>query len=304
MPPHEIRHVVPFAVCGMMVPVAPEVRSIMRTVTARDASIPVLGFGTWQIHGKAAQDAVAYALAEGYRHVDTAQDYDNEESVGAGLRDATVGRDEVFLTTKVRPDRFRPGDLRASVTESLRKLDTDYVDLLLLHWPVPEVPLPDTLGALAEVVEAGQARHAGVSNFPSALLAEADNLSATPLVTDQVEYHPYLPQTTLLRAVRERGMALTAYSPLARGELQDDPVLTEIAADHDATIGQIALAWLLHQDSVVAIPKSATRQRISENLASQRVTLNEEEMTRIHSLARPDNAGRLLTDDAVTWDVD
>jgi diketogulonate reductase-like aldo/keto reductase len=274
----------------------------MRTIQAGGASIPVLGFGTFQMAGDDVVRMVSHALEVGYRHIDTAQGYRNEAEVGEGIRRSSVSRDDVFVTTKVTPRRFAPGDLQASVEESLAALQLDSVDLVLLHWPNPDVPLADTLGALSDVRKRGLTRHVGVSNFPSGLLDEAVATSDVPLVTNQVEYHPYLSQRAVLDAVRRHGMALTAYSPLAQGAVLDDEVLTEIAEGHGVTTGQVALAWLLAQDNVLAIPKTASEQRAEENLAALEVTLSDEEVQRISGLARPD--GRVIDPDfAPQWDA-
>jgi diketogulonate reductase-like aldo/keto reductase len=277
-------------------------RRFMRTIQAGGASIPVLGFGTFQMTGDDVVRMVSHALEVGYRHIDTAQAYRNEAEVGQGIQRSSVSRDDVFVTTKVTPRRFEPGDLQASVEESLSALQLDHVDLVLLHWPNPDVPLADTLGALSDVRKRGLTRHVGVSNFPTALLDEAVAASDVPLVTNQVEYHPFLSQRPVLDAVRRHQMTLTAYSPLARGRVLDDPVLTEIADGHGATPGQVALAWLLAQDDVAAIPKTNSEQRAEENLAALEVTLSAEEVQRISGLARPD--GRIVNPDfAPRWDA-
>lgn len=257
----------------------------MRTVQANGASIPVLGFGTFQMSGDDVVRMVSAALDAGYRHVDTAQGYGNEAEVGQGIARSSVSRDDVFVTTKVAPQAFAPGDLQASVERSLSALRLDHVDLVLLHWPNPDVPLADTLGALADVVRRGLTRHVGVSNFPSAMLDEAVQLSDAPLATDQVEYHPYLSQRAVLGAVRRHRMALTAYSPLAQGAVLDDPVLRSIAEDHGATVGQVTLAWLVAQDGVVAIPRTSSERRAEENLAALELQLSDQEMNRISALA-------------------
>jgi 2,5-diketo-D-gluconate reductase B len=257
----------------------------MRTVQANGASIPVLGFGTFQMSGDDVVRMVSAALDAGYRHVDTAQGYGNEAEVGQGIARSSVSRDDVFVTTKVTPQAFAPGDLQASVERSLSALRLDHVDLVLLHWPNPDVPLADTLGALADVVRRGLARHVGVSNFPSAMLDEAVELCDVPLATDQVEYHPYLSQRAVLGAVRRHEMALTAYSPLAQGAVLDDPVLRSIAEDRGATVGQVTLAWLVAQDGVVAIPRTSSERRAEENLAALELQLSDQEMNRISALA-------------------
>lgn len=278
----------------------------MHTVDANGADIPALGFGTFQMSGEDTTRMVEHALRCGYRHIDTAQGYGNEQQVGLGLAQSGVDREEVFVTTKVAPDRFAPDDLGASVQESLRKLDLDSVDLVLLHWPNPDVPLRDTLRALLDARQRGWTRHVGVSNFPTALLAEAVGIAAeldgTALVTDQVEYHPYLSQRSVLEAVRGHGMALTAYSPLAQGAVLDDPVLQEVAEAHSATVGQVALAWLLAQDGVVAIPKTVSEERAEENLVAADITLSVDEVERVSGLAKPD--GRVIDPPfAPEWDT-
>ena len=258
-------------------------------------SVPALGLGTWQITGDAAREAVEHALSLGYRHVDTAQVYKNEAEVGAGLAASGVPRADVFLTTKVWTDRMGAGRLAPSVDESLRKLQTDYVDLLLLHWPNDDVDLDRLLEDLDAVREAGKARLVGVSNYPSALLRRS--LEVVPeLATDQVEYHPFLNQSALLGVVRERGMVLTAYSPLVQGEAVSDETLAEIGRAHGASAAQVALAWLLEQDRVVAIPKASSDGHREGNLGALDVALTDDDRARIaalpkgHRLADPDFA--------------
>ena len=258
-------------------------------------SVPALGLGTWQITGAPAREAVEHALSLGYRHVDTAQVYRNEAEVGAGLAASGAPRADVFLTTKVWLDRMGGGRLAPSVDESLTKLKTDYVDLLLLHWPTDDVPFDRMLEDLDGVRRAGKARLVGVSNYPPGLLRRA--LAVVPdLATDQVEYHPFLDQSALLGAVRERGMVLTAYSPLAQGEAVRDETLAEIGEAHGASAAQVALAWLLEQDRVVAIPKASSAAHREGNLGALDLALTDDDRARIaalpkdHRLADPDFA--------------
>lgn len=274
----------------------------MQTIAANGATIPALGFGTWELRGQDAYRMVRSALEIGYRHIDTAQMYGNETEVGQALADAGVARDELFLTTKVWPDRFRAGELPRSVADSLRKLRVEAVDLLLLHWPNPQVPLAETLGALADVKRRGWTRHIGVSNFTTRLLEQALSLCEEPLVVDQVEYHPYLGQQPVLARLRANGMALTAYSPLARGRVFGDPTLQAIAATHDRNPGQVALRWLLQQDGVSAIPRSRSAEHAANNFAVFDFALSDQEMAAIHALARP--SGRLVNPAGVApaWD--
>lgn len=264
----------------------------MHSVCAHGATIPALGFGTWTLRGDSARHMTAYALDLGYRHIDTAQMYGNEAEVGAAIRAASVARDGIFLTTKIWPDRFRQGDLQRSVEESLRKLQTEAVDLLLLHWPNPSIPLEETLGALNEVKRKGQARHIGISNFNTALIDRALAESEAPLVMNQVEYHPFLSQAPVLAKLRANGMALTAYSPLAKGRVFSDPALQAIAAEHGKNPGQVALRWLIQQEAVCAIPRSSREAHAASNLAVFDFSLTADEMAAISALAEPE--GRLI----------
>lgn len=256
----------------------------MKHQTIRGVQVPALGLGTWELSGETCTKAVEHALALGYRHIDTAQGYDNEAQVGLGLERSGVPRDAVFLVTKVKPDNFSRDKAAPSVHESLRKLRTDYVDLLLLHWPNPEVPVEETLGALRELQDAGAVRHLGVSNFtPSQVLEAREHAD---VFTDQVEYHPYLSQDRLLAQARELDYLLTAYSPVARGKVLDDPTLQEIGEAHGKTPGQVALRWLVQQDHVAAIPKAASAKNRERNLDIFDFELSDEEMARVAALDR------------------
>lgn len=248
-------------------------------------SMPALGFGTWKLRGDDARRGVEHALAIGYRHVDTAQIYENEAEVGAALAASGVARDDVFLTTKVWRDRVGPRDLGPSVDASLRRLGTDHVDLLLLHWPVPEIELEAQLEALAAVRDAGKARLIGVSNYPEGLFHDALEL-VPDLATNQVEYHAMLGQGPLLGAVRERGLVLTAYSPLAQGDLLADETVRAIAEAHGAEPAQVALAWLLGQDRVAAIPKASSDAHRQSNLDAAGLTLAADERARLDALPK------------------
>lgn len=247
--------------------------------------VPRLGFGTFQVAGEEVYRAVMVALEAGYRHLDTAQGYANELEVGRALADSQVDRSEVFVTTKVKPSNAAAADVRSSTEDSLRALGTDHVDLLLLHWPAEDVaPLAETLEAMTNLREDGLTRLVGVSNFPSSMLARAYELA--PVVTDQVEHHPYLGVSKIEQVLQARGGFLTAYSPLARGRVADDPVLQEIAAGHGATPAQVTLRWMLQRPGVVAIPKSATPARIRSNFEVFGFELHDDEMARIDGLER------------------
>ena len=207
---------------------------------------------------------VAAALKLGYRHIDTAGKYGTERGVGEGIRASGVPRGEIFLTTKVSHEYLRPADFERSTEKSLKTIGVDFVDLLLVHWPNPEIPLSQPIGALAGMKQRGLARHIGVANFNIALLDEAIRLSPEPLVTLQAEYHPYLDQTKVLEACRRRGLVLTAYCPLGRGRLIGDQLVGEIARGRARPVAQIALRWLVQQGNVVPIPRSSKPERIAE----------------------------------------
>lgn len=253
----------------------------MKYLQAGDRRIPALGFGTFQLGSADACRMVRAALAMGYRHIDTAQMYGNEEAVGRGMAQAGVPREEVFLTTKVWTDRFRGGELQASVEGSLARLGTDYLDLLLLHWPNPAVPLQETLQALEQVRRTGRARSIGVSNFPNALLREAlESCGPGSLLTNQVEYHVFLSQRSVRRELRQAGMFLTAYCPLAKGRVMGNPLLREIGRRHAKSEAQVALRWLLDQD-VAAIPRTRREDNARANLEVFDFELDQAETRRI-----------------------
>ena len=257
------------------------------TLSAHGAQIPALGFGTSPMTGGLAADTIVAALKAGYRHVDTARKYGTERAVGDAMRASGVPRGEIFLTTKVSHEYLRADAFAKSVDESLAALKVDYVDLLMVHWPNPEIPLAETMPALAKAKRQGLARHIGVANFNIALLDQAIKLCPEPLVALQAEYHPYLDQSRLLAAVRERGMAFVAYCPLGRGRLFSDPVLGEIATARGKSIAQVALRWLMQQ-GVAAIPRSSNAGRIADNFKVFDFTLTDGEMARISALKRAD----------------
>jgi 2,5-diketo-D-gluconate reductase B len=269
-------------------------------LAANGASIPALGFGTWQLAGPTCRDRVIDALAVGYRHVDTATAYGNHREVGAGLARSGVDRDEIFLTSKVWFEDLAHRDVIASTESSLKELGTDYLDLLLIHWPNPNVPLEETLGAMLELRESGRVRHLGVSNFPPSWVERA--LELAPIVCDQVEYHPLLSQDQLLETLRARGLALVAYSPLAHGEGLDHPTLQEIARAHGRSTAEVALRWLLAQDGVGAIPKAASREHLEQNARVFDFELDEEEMQRIHAVAERQGERTVDPDFAPRWE--
>jgi 2,5-diketo-D-gluconate reductase B len=271
------------------------------TISAHGAEIPVMGFGTSSL-GKDTAELVAIALRLGYRHLDAARKYGTERGVGDGIRASGVPRAEIFLTTKVSHENLRPADFARSVETSLGELQVDYVDLLLIHWPNPKIPVADCVGPLAAAKRTGLTRHIGVANFNITLLEQAIAACPEPLVTNQVECHAYLDQTRMLAALRQHGMALTAHCPLARGRLMGDAVLGEIAHERKKTLAQIALRFLVQQEIVAPIPRSSNPARIAENLDVFDFRLTADEMARIAALKRPN--GRVANPAAYApkWD--
>lgn len=265
----------------------------MHITTVQGVEVPTLGYGTWQLTGSDCEQGVEHALRSGYRHVDTAQMYENEDRVGAGMSASGVDRGEVFLTTKISNDNHAREDVLRSTDESLARLGTDYVDLLLIHWPLQqhiEVPLSETLEAMRELADQGKARNLGVSNFTPSQLAEARGQA--PILCNQVECHPYFAQRELHQISVEQDLLLTAYSPLARGDVMDDETLTEIGEAHDAGPVEVALRWLIQRDHVAAIPKATSPEHIDSNLQALEIELSDEEMQRIDELDR----GRRIID--------
>jgi len=268
---------------------------------ANGASIPKLGFGTWQLTGEDCVSAVRHALKIGYRHIDTAQIYANEAEVGRAIAESGVAREDIFLTTKVWMSRMAPGELEQSARESLEKLGVDQVDLLLLHWPNTKHPVAGMIGALNAAKAEGLTRHIGVSNYTAALLEEAVAASHAPLVTNQVEYHVLLDQTPVLTAARRHGLSVTAYSPIAQGKVSDVAVIREIARDHGKSPTQIALRWLMQQDGVIAIPRSSKPAHIEANFDIFGFELSSGQMDRLSALGSDE--GRLIDPGwAPRWD--
>jgi len=276
----------------------------MNVVEANGASIPAIGLGTMTLKGDVCVGAVKTALQLGYRHIDTAERYGNEAEVGEGLaqglRAAGLKREDVFVTTKVYQDKLAPADFRRSFAESLEKLRLPWVDLLLIHWPNPAVPLPQTLAALCEAKRNGSARHVGVANFTTALLQDAVKLASEPLVTNQIEVHPFLDQTKVLAACRHHGMAVTAYCPVARGKVPGNDTLERIGKARGKSSSQVALRYLI-EHGIVPIPRTANPEHLAANLAIFDFKLSDDEMAEIGKLKRPD--GRVVNPPhAPKWD--
>jgi diketogulonate reductase-like aldo/keto reductase len=276
----------------------------MTVVEANGARIPSVGLGTMTLKEAACIDAVKAALRLGYRHLDTAERYGNEEWVGEGLRQGLAAsglkREDVFVTTKVYWDKLAPGDFERSVEESLGKLKLPWVDLLLIHWNNPKVPLSDSVASLCKAKRNGQTKHVGVANFTSAMLEEAVKLSTEPLVTNQIEVHPFLDQTKVLAACRRHGLSVTAYCPLARGKVPGNAVLERIGKSHGKSSSQVALRYLVQQ-GIIPIPRTANPDHMAANLAVFDFVLSDAEMAEIGALKRPD--GRVVNPaHAPQWD--
>ena len=261
-----------------------------QVVEANGFQIPIVGLGTWTLCGRDCARLVELAIRIGYRHIDSAQMYDNEREVGEGVR-ASGLRDEVMVTTKIQPTLLAPRDLERSVKESLAQLRLDVIDLLLIHWPNPRVPLSETLRAMAKMKRAGYARAIGVSNFTVALLDEANKVTSEPLVCNQVECHPYLDQDKVIAACRKVGMAVVAYSPIARGNAKGDKLLEKIGKAHGKTAAQTCLRWLTQQ-GIVVIPRTSKIERLKENFSILDFDLSDAEMREIAGLAS--RGGRIV----------
>jgi 2,5-diketo-D-gluconate reductase B len=273
----------------------------MQMFEAHGTQIPALGLGTMTLKDSLCVSIVTTALQLGYRHLDTAERYGNEAEVGEGLRASGVDRDDVFVTTKVYWDRLAPGEFERSFDESLKKLQLSAVDLLLIHWPNPNVPLKDSISALCQAQRSGLAKHIGVANFTVPLIEEAMRLASEPLVTNQIEAHPYLDQSKVIAASRQHGLSVTAYCPLARGKVPGDQTLIGIAKKHGKSASQVALRFLVQQGLIV-IPRTSKLERLAENLAIFDFSLSEIEMTEIAGLRRPD--GRVVNPPhAPKWDT-
>lgn len=270
-------------------------------VIERDGGrMPRLGLGTFQTSGKECRHAVNFALETGYRHIDTARMYKNEEEVGTGIKDSGVAREKIFLTTKLQMGQLDAKGVRDSCERSLSDLGIDYADLLLIHWPEEQVPIEETLGAMEELRTEGKIRHLGVSNFTVNWMKKAVAATDVPIFCNQIEYHPYIPQQPPIRFCSEHGIAVVAYSPLARGRVVKDERLAEIGKKHAKTPAQVGLRWLLEQDDVVAIPKGRSKKHIRENFEIFDFELDDEDLDIIAGLER--NQRLIDPDWAPAWD--
>lgn len=262
----------------------------MNFIEANGAKIPAIGLGTMTLMDSVCIEAVETALRLGYRLIDTAERYRNEREVGEGLRRGLravgLSREDVFVTTKVFHDRLAAADFERSVDESLQNLELSWVDLLLIHWPNPKVPLKETIEVLCKAKRGGRAKHVGVANFTTPLLQEAVTLASEPLVTNQIEVHPFIDQDKVLAACRAYGLAVTAYCPLARGKVPGNDALARIGKTHGKTAAQIALRYLVQQ-GIIPIPRTAKPEHLAANLAIFNFTVSDTEMAEIARLKQP-----------------
>jgi 2,5-diketo-D-gluconate reductase B len=273
----------------------------MEYVESHGAKIPAIGLGMMTLKDAVCVEAVQTALKLGYTHLDTAERYGNEAAVGEGLAASGMRRDDVFVTTKVYWEQLAAADFARGVDESLKKLRLSSVDLLLIHWNNPKVPLKESIGALCKAKRDGLTRHIGVANFPTALLDEAVSVASEPLVANQIEVHPYLDQAKVVAACRRHGISVTAYCPAARGKILGDPLLERIGAQHGKSVTQIALRWLIQQ-GMVPIPRTANPAHLKANLEIFDFTLTDAQMKEISGLARPD--GRVVNPPhSPVWDA-
>ncbi len=255
----------------------------MKYYSSADLKIPKLGMGTWQLEGFNCSDIVAKGLDMGYRLIDTAQIYHNEEYVGEGIERSGIDRSEIFLVNKVWRENLSREDVINSTRESLDKLKTDYVDLMLIHWPNDSIALDETLMGMEELLNEGMVQNFGVSNFPLALLDQTEEI-APDFVCNQVEYHPFLSQEPILEWLKKNNKFMMAYSPLARGQVFKDEVIQKIAHKHAVSEAQVVLAWLIEKESIVAIPKASSEDHLMRNLESLLIKLDKEDLEKIESL--------------------
>ena len=266
----------------------------MLTVKSGGAEIPAIGFGTYRMTGPEVRNIVPHAWKAGFRHFDTAQFYNNESDLGEALLEARVERPDVFITTKVWISNYKPRKFTASVEESLRKLKTDYVDLLLLHWPNNDVALDEQVAGLEAAQRKGLAMHIGVSNFNIELLRKVERIAKSPIVTNQVEFHPYIDQSKLIRGMRAQGVALTSYYGMADGLVPNDPILAAIGKRHGKSAAQVVLRWVIQQ-GFIALSKTVNPNRVAENIDIFDFKLTDDDLSDIHKLS---SANKRLVDPA------
>ena len=256
-----------------------------RSFTRFGLSIPSIGLGSWELRGRKCRRVVRKALEIGYRHIDTAAMYENESEVGSGIIDSGVDRKEVFLTTKIDTTAVKNEGIVDAFNQSLSDLKTDYVDLLLIHWPAFGTNLGDMLEIMYQIKESQKVKAIGVANFNSNLLSECERLGYEDIYCDQVEYHPFLSQGILLNKMKKMNVIPVAYCPICRGDVAKDSVIIELSEKYNKTPAQVTLRWIVQQQAV-AIPKTAKLERLKENIDIYDFEIDNQDMTRIHNLAR------------------
>lgn len=273
----------------------------MVTKNIQGIDVPEIGLGTFKLIGKECEQIVKLALNMGYRHIDTAQDYKNEREVGLGIKQAHIRREELFLTTKISMLNMEPDDVIKSTELSLQELDVPYLDLLLIHWPNPDVDIEKTIEAMLSIRDQGKALNIGVSNFPMKHLKEVNEELAAPIFCNQVEYHPLLGQLDLLDYAAEHDLMVTAYSPLAQAKILENSLISDLAEKYGKTPAQIALRWLIEQEQVVVIPKASSKEHLEANLDIYDFVLDDDDFYDIDELPKDQ---RIVTPDfAPDWDA-
>ena len=281
---------------GMNLPLC--YNTYMKTIPLNSkTSIPQLGFGTWQLTGEECVQGVAMALQTGYRHIDTADGYGNHREVAKGIRQSGVAREDLFLTTKIKRDDITKEKLGGTVNRFLEELGTDYIDLLLIHWPNKDIPIGDSLGAMNELKEAGKIRAIGVSNFTKRHIEEALS-TGVEVVNNQIEIHPTFKQEDMVSFLQEKGISVTAYSPLGRGQDLALPVIQDIAQKRGMAPAQVILSWLLSRN-IIAIPKSEKKEYIESNFQAAELALTPEDIESINAI--PDKE-RMVSPEHAEWD--
>ena len=258
----------------------------METINTQGVAIPRLGFGTFRMPGAGARPVVESALAAGFRHIDTAAMYENEDAVGRAIAMSGIPREELFVTTKVWHDQLAPDALRSAVETSIGKLALDYVDLYMIHWPSRDMDMAATLEALAELRQGGLVRAIGVCNFNLPMIRRAIEEIGAPIASVQLEYHPFLSQANMLAYLRDKGIPLTAYAPLAQGRAAQDATLAALGEKHGASAAQMAIAWLLDQEGVIVIPKALRPESQEANLAATSIRLDDEDRAAFAALPK------------------
>ncbi|HET6528341.1 MAG TPA: aldo/keto reductase [Balneolaceae bacterium] len=258
----------------------------MQFKNIQGVDVPEIGLGTHRLHNKECSDIVRAALEIGYRHIDTAQMYKNERSIGRAIGISNVPREDIFLATKIWHTNLAADDVLQSTETSLKNLDTPYVDLLMIHWPNDQYDLRATIESMLILRDQGKALNIGVSNFPLHLLKKANDEIRAPIFCDQLEFHPFIDQLDLLDYAIENDILVTAYSPLAQGKVTENEVIQEIAEKYDKSPAQIALRWLIEQENVVAIPKASSKEHLKENFDIFDFFLDDEDFDRIDELEK------------------